>query len=179
MTNNSSDLRAEVAALAARVSALESALQNSASATPLAGPTQTDTFWALDGLEARRTDSPDTADGIVMIVGSLTLPTGTPVAWQLGAASDELLETDWSERATAFAALGHPIRVELLRHVLAGVTTTAQLAELESLGTTGQLHHHLKQLLAVGWLRQSGRGNYEVPPSRVVPLLTSILGAAR
>ena len=52
-------------------------------------------------------------------------------------------------------------------------------AATEGLGTTGQLHHHLRQLKAAGWLHQTGRGTYEVPARRVVPLLTMIQGARR
>jgi len=76
-------------------------------------------------------------------------------------------------------ALGHPVRLELLRHILLGTHATADLAEMESLGTTGQLHHHLRQLVATGWVRQSGRGSYEIPASRVVPLLACLIGAQR
>lgn len=146
----------------------------------LAGPADApDTFWALDGLRARRPAHPVTVDGSVMLLGSVTLPDGTPVEWQQEAGTSGLLEVDWADRAAAFAALGHPVRVELLRHVLAGTHTTAALAEVESLGTTGQLHHHLRQLLTAGWLRQAGRGTYEVPAARVVPLLVCLTAVER
>lgn len=44
--------------------------------------------------------------------------------------------------------------------------------------TSGQLYHHLRQLVSAGWLRATSRGSYAVPPDRVIPLLT-ILTAAR
>jgi hypothetical protein len=44
--------------------------------------------------------------------------------------------------------------------------------------TTGQLYHHLRQLVAAGWLRTSLRGRYAVPADRIVPLL-ALLAAAR
>lgn len=177
MDHDLSQLRAEVRALAERVATLEEA-----SATPpdrAAAPFDDDTFWALTGLQERLADHPSTADGAVMLVGSLTLPTGEPVAWQQGAGSAGMLESEWADHAAAFAALGHPVRIELLRHILSGTRATADLAEIESLGTTGQLHHHLRQLIAAGWVRQSGRGSYEVPAARIVPLLTCVLGAGR
>jgi len=34
-------------------------------------------------------------------------------------------------------------------------------------------------LLSAGWVRQSGRGNYEIPAARIVPLLACVLGAER
>ncbi|MGP6169849.1 ArsR/SmtB family transcription factor [Microbacterium sp. A196] len=172
------DLREAVQSLAARVSALESSrVARSAEATSV--PAEGDAFWALTELQSRLPDDPSTVGGAVMMVGSLTLPTGAPVAWQQGIGAEGLLESDWGERSQVLAALGHPVRLELLRHVLAGVHATADLGAIESLGTTGQLHHHLRQLVATGWVRQSGRGTYEVPAARVVPLMICMLGAER
>jgi hypothetical protein len=68
----------------------------------------------------------------------------------------------------------HP-KALLLHEILLGVRTTAGLSEHERLGTSGQLYHHLRQLV---WLRSTARGQYSVPPERVVPLLT-VLAAAR
>jgi len=165
--------------LAARVTALEKQLAGHPDRTPPPRADDADAFWALRRVEAERAEHPALAEGVVMIVGSLTLPTGAPVAWQEGAPTAGLLESDWSEHAAAFQALAHPVRLELLRRILTGTTTTAELAGIDSLGTTGQLHHHLRQLVAAGWVRQSGRGIYEVPAARVVPLLSSVLGTGR
>jgi hypothetical protein len=70
------------------------------------------------------------------------------------------------------------VRLLLLREILQGARTTSELAAHERLGTTGQLYHHLRQLVAAGWLRTTARGQYRVPGERVVPLLT-VLAAAR
>ncbi|TQO18788.1 hypothetical protein FB472_0310 [Rhodoglobus vestalii] len=137
------------------------------------------TFWALAGLRSRLRDHPETQDGAVMLVGAVTLPTGAPVEWQQSSGTTGLFEVEWDDRAAAFAALGHPVRLELLRQILSGTHATAELAQSESLGTTGQLHHHLRQLLTSGWLKQSGRGSYDVPAARVVPLLACLVGAER
>ncbi|MDN5894474.1 MAG: helix-turn-helix domain-containing protein [Nocardioides sp.] len=160
MSPPSQDFAAELASLRDRVTRLE----EDAATSP-----DPDTFWALEGLRARRAEHPATADGVVLLTGSLTLPTGEPVEWQQAGATASLLEEDWSERAVSLAALSHPVRLDLLRRVLGGTRTTAGLAD--ELGSTGQLHHHLRQLVAAGWLRQRGRGAYEVPAARVVPLL--------
>ena len=122
-------LSQQVAELAARVSRLEAAAQPEqarAAARPDAEP---DALWALTALRSQRADHPATADGIVMIVGSVTLPDGTPVAWQEGAAPLSLFEQDWTDHAAAFAALGHPVRLELVRHIMSGVHATAELAD--------------------------------------------------
>lgn len=62
--------------------------------------------------------------------------------------------------------------------MLLGVRTTAALTDLDVVGTSGQLYHHLRPLLAAGWLRQAARGRYEVPADRVVPLLV-VLSATK
>ncbi len=172
-------LEDELAALTARVTALEQAGprgSRNAATTPIADEEK---FWALTGLTERRGDHPTTVEGAVMLVGSLTLPGGEPVAWQQTAGTEGILDVPWAEYAETFSALAHPVRIELLRHILAGTHATADLARIETVGTTGQLHHHLRQLLTAGWVRQSGRGSYEVPAARVVPLLACLTGARR
>jgi hypothetical protein len=72
-----------------------------------------------------------------------------------------------TESSSAFAALGHPVRLLLLGRS----PRWAELQELDEVGTTGQLYHHLKQLVAVSWLQNAGRGRYAVLGNRVVPLL--------
>jgi hypothetical protein len=66
----------------------------------------------------------------------------------------------------------------LLRRVLGGASSVAELQAHEGLGTSGQLYHHLRQLVGAGWLRATARGHYAVPPERMVPLL-AILSAAQ
>lgn len=124
-------------------------------------------FWALHGLRDRL---PVDA-GAVLFAGAVPLPTGEHYEWQHGVATEELLSADWSEFNTAFVALGHPVRLLLLRLIINGVHTTAELQEQEELGTTGQLYHHLRQLVSAGWLQVTGRGSYAVPGNKVVPLL--------
>lgn len=136
-------------------------------------------FWALEGLQARLGDQPATREGAVLLTGSATLPTGETVAWQQSVGTAGQLEVSWEDHAASFAALAHPVRLELLRHILNGVRTTSDLAEIEPLGTTGQLHHHLRQLVAAGWVKQGGRGVYEIPAARIVPLLACLLGVDR
>lgn len=179
MANDVEDLRLKLSELTERVAHLESERDGKQRASVSIPVPDEEQFWALHGLQARLADHPRTADGAVMIVGSLTLPDGAPVAWQQSVGSGGLLETDWSDFAGVFSALGYPGRLELIRHILSGVHSTAELSEIASFGTTGKLHHHLRQLVAAGWVRQSGRGSYEVPAARVVPLLACLTGAER
>ena len=133
-----------------------------------------DTFWALNELKKRCGN-----DGAILFAGSVTTPQGLQYSWQHSQQANEILQADWSDRADALNALGHPIRLQLLSHILSGVTTTAELTEVAEVATTGQLHHHLKPLLTTGWLRSKSRGNYEVPAARVVPLLVLLETASQ
>ncbi|MFF1919084.1 ArsR/SmtB family transcription factor [Streptomyces sp. NPDC058221] len=175
-----------------RVSELERRLGALVGDRPAAPrPTGAD-FWALEELKSQLSEA-GTADGGVLYTGAVRLPTGERYEWQYGALTEQLLgdegdddgpddpggpRVDWSESAESFAALGHPVRLRLLREILGGRRTAAELAALEETGTTGQIYHHLRQLTGAGWLHTTGRGRYEVPGTRVVPLLV-VLTAAR
>ena len=113
----------------------------------------------------------------MLFAGVVPVPAGGWYEWQRGTATGELLAADWSSLSATLAALGHPVRLLLLRQVLSGAGTVAELRERVELGTSGQLYHHLRQLVNAGWLRATARGRYAVPPDRVVPLLV-VLSAA-
>ncbi|GAA2473181.1 ArsR family transcriptional regulator [Winogradskya humida] len=167
----SPSLENRVTELERRVTELINEARPSTPAPPGARPID---FWALDGLRSRV--DKDSA-GAVVYTGTVDLPTGEHYDWQFGNTVEDLLEADWSDWASTLGALGHPVRLLLLRRVLAGTRTTAELGSDEALGTTGQLYHHLRQLVNAGWLRSSARGQYAVPGERVVPLLVVLSGA--
>ncbi|MCX4824150.1 helix-turn-helix domain-containing protein [Streptomyces sp. NBC_01142] len=172
------DLEERVAELERRLAALESA--GTAEGTPKApsAPQLGDgRFWALEGLKEQLAEA-EAPDGGVLFTGAVRLPTQEHYEWQYGALTEGLLEADWAETAESFTALGHEVRLRLLREILGGRRTAAELTELEGLGTTGQIYHHLRLLTGAGWLHTPSRGRYEVPGTRVVPLLV-VLTAAR
>ena len=156
-----------LAELERRVAALERA-----GTEPL--PTVGD-FWALEGLRERAPEE----GGRVLFAGTVGVPDGRRYEWQETRLAGALLDDDWTGAAAALAALGHPVRMRLLREVLLGRATTAELVELDELGTSGQVYHHLRQLTAAGWLRAVSRGRWEVPAERVVPLLVTLAAATR
>ena len=164
------DLEERVAELERRMAELESA-------GPPAPAVGEGDFWALDALKARHPVTDD-ADGAVMFTGSVRVPAGYRYEWQYGLLTETVFEGDWSEVAESFSALGNPVRLRLLREILGGLRTAAELAALDDVGTTGQIYHHLRQLTGAGWLHTTERGRYEVPAGRVVPLLV-VLTAAR
>ncbi|MDI3097136.1 ArsR/SmtB family transcription factor [Streptomyces rochei] len=155
-----------MADLERRLAALEAA------GRPVSRPKEGD-LWALEGLKEQLTELGAEAGG-VLFTGSVRLPSGEQYAWQHGALTDGLMDADWAESADVLAALGNPVRLRLLREILGGRRTATELAELEGMGTTGQIYHHLRQLTGAGWLHTTGRGRHEVPAGRVVPLLVAL-----
>lgn len=136
-------------------------------------PLGPDVFWALNGLKSRLP-----APGGVLYTGAVTIPAG-PVEWQVGFATDHLLGLDWSAFATSLGALGHSVRLSLLHAIINGASGVAELSAGEGMGTTGQLYHHLGQLVSAGWLLAEGRGHYSIPVERVVPLLVILAASKR
>ncbi|MEV4420004.1 helix-turn-helix domain-containing protein [Patulibacter sp. NPDC049589] len=114
-----------------------------------------------------------------MLVGAVDLPDGRVARWQEGRTTDALLSDDWEDVADVLAALAHPVRLRLLRTLADGARTARELTELDGMGTSGQVYHHLRQLVAAGWLSSRSGGRFEIPPERVVPLLTTVLGGRR
>jgi Helix-turn-helix domain len=135
-------------------------------------------FWALQQLKVELAGL-GSHDGGVLFTGAVRLPTQERYEYQFGTLTDHLLDAEWSETVDVFAALGHGVRLRLLREVLGGRRTAAELTEIEGMGTTGQIYHHLRQLTGGGWLQTTGRGRYEIPAARVVPLLVMLSAARR
>lgn len=131
-------------------------------------------FWALDMLK-ELVEEP----GAVLFAGTVTTAGGGHVEWQQGHPAAELVGADWNESMDRLRALAHPVRLLLLREVLNGTQTAAELVGHTQLGTTGQLYHHLRQLVAAGWLRARGHGRYDIPAERVVPLLVTLAATRR
>ncbi|WP_433553921.1 ArsR/SmtB family transcription factor [Micromonospora zamorensis] len=164
-------MESRLAALETQVAALSERL----AAAPPPPPASEGTFWALDGLKQRL---PPEGTGAVLYTGTVRVA-GQHYDWQYGRTVDDVLAADWTELASTLSALAHPVRLRLLREILDGRQSTSELAEIEELGTTGQLHHHLRQITAAGWLSSTGRGRWAVPAERVVPLLTILTAAGR
>src|SRR5699024_9475519 len=114
-------------------------------------------------------------DGVTY-TGYTTPPGGeAPVGWQVGMSGQGLQEIDFAESAGCLAALGHPVRIQLLQATYEGTTTVAELARDERFGTSGQIYHHVHALAGAGWLESARRGHWRVPATRIVPPLTLLL----
>ncbi|MFX0575372.1 ArsR/SmtB family transcription factor [Nocardia nepalensis] len=129
--------------------------------------------WALRQLQEEFA-ARDERNGGVMFAGSGRLPSAEQFDWQVRFTTDEMVAYDWDDAAECLAALGSPVRLRILREILRGSRTAAELTDLDEVGTSGQIYHHLRQLAATGWLHTVERGRFEVPPKRVVPLLIAL-----
>ncbi|MGN2636340.1 ArsR/SmtB family transcription factor [Nocardia takedensis] len=166
------DLEDRVAALERRLAVLESERTTADGNAPGASD------WAIRRLGADFAES-DVANGGVLFGGSGRLPAGDVFGWQTSFSTDDLLLDDADSAAECLAALGSPVGLRLLRAILSGSRTAAELTDVDGVGTSAQVYHHLRQLAAVGWLQTVGRGRFEVPPGRVVPLLVALASARR
>ena len=171
--------------LADRVSELErrvALLEDGPTGPAHAGPpiVDTDKFWALAKL-AERTGPEFDRDGVagtLLYAGRAMTPGGGDLIWQVEHPLPSVLAEGWDDAATVLAALGNPVRLEIIRRILLGGETVQQLQEISGLGTSGQLYHHLRDLQAAGLVTQRSRGRYGVAVDKVVPALIIIAAAA-
>ena len=75
------------------------------------------------------------------------------------------------------AALSSAPRLALYRAALDGPVASAALMAAAGLNTTGQLYHHLRELVGVGLMAQEGRDRYAAVQERI-PAVRAILRAA-
>lgn len=169
-------LERRLAAIEARLAALEEHAPKETAATPptaLIGTKQVDdtadTYWALTELSSRN----NTADnnGAVMFAGHVTTSEQEAI-YQWTRPTDFFLTTSWDDPMTRLTALAHPVRGTILRTLLDAPATAAQLAENNVVTSTGTAYHHLNALMAAGWISKKPTGEFSIRLSRIVPLLT-------
>jgi ArsR family transcriptional regulator, arsenate/arsenite/antimonite-responsive transcriptional repressor len=149
------DPEARLAALEERVAALEVALGERA------GP-----------------EEPSGQAGEISYRGQVRLADGAgPVAWTIGYDAEASLALPAGPVTEVLAALGHPVRLALVRRLLTGPAGTGELVAAAELSSTGQLYHHLRTLTSARLVEQDGR-SYRVPATAVVPILVAVVAAA-
>jgi DNA-binding transcriptional ArsR family regulator len=169
--------------LGARVSDLErrvALLEGHRGERPPVPIVDSERFWALARL-AERTGPEFDKDGVagsLLYAGRATTPGGGDLIWQAEHPLPGVLAEGWEEAAAVLAALGNPVRLEIVRRLLLGGETVQELQEIPGLGTSGQLYHHLRDLQAAGLVTQRRRGRYGVAADKVVPALIIIAAAA-
>lgn len=150
-------------------------LEGAAPRTPGAGPASSETDWMLEGLRGRiPARGRARSAGRLGYAGLVRTPAGANYRWRGEHPVEALLAADWSECANPLGALGHRVRLDIMRALINGVNEVSQLQRQPGLGTSGQLYHHLRELQAAGWVRQQERSRYLVVPDRVVATLLLI-----
>ncbi|MFC6086099.1 ArsR/SmtB family transcription factor [Sphaerisporangium aureirubrum] len=86
----------------------------------------------------------------------------------------DLIATDRPATAAMLECLGSPARLALLTALTERPRTRAELQEALGETSTGHLYHHLRELQSAGLLVQRRRGEYELAPHALIPLLTVI-----
>lgn len=160
-----------LADLEARISALEGASAATAAggSTPAAG-------GSAPAVADSATSNPEAVgeSGMVGYQGDVRLH--GQVSWTIRYSPTGALDLAPGPTAEVLAALGHPVRLALVRRLLHGPASAAELQEAAELSSTGQVYHHLKALTSARVVEQDGRA-FRLPPTGVVPVLTMMLAA--
>ncbi len=96
---------------------------------------------------------------------------GGIVAWEMRRPWDEVRGTTDENAARVLTALANGTRLKIVSELLGGELATGELVERLALPSSGQLFHHLKELLAAGIVHQPVRGTYAIRREHAVPLL--------
>jgi DNA-binding transcriptional ArsR family regulator len=154
-----------VSDLVRRVEALEAAARPAAGSLELVN-------GLLADVAAPDADHP----GTVMYAGAGRIGDET-IVYQMNRSWAELTTAGASPLASGLVALASPTRVAIVQTLLRGRASKADLSAALDEPSSGQLYHHLKELMAAGLIHQPERAVYAIPAHRVVPVL-ALLAAA-
>lgn len=172
-----SELAAALAALSERVTALEQATTSLAAPTART-PGRLEIADLLSALRERLADDPSGIAGGIVVYAGVGAMADAAVDRQAARHWDDVLALDRTRASRLLAALGNPARLDIVEALVSGPLSRHQLRTRVDRASAGQLNHHLRELLAAGLLEQPRRGVYEVPPSRLVPILALLACAA-
>lgn len=126
--------------------------------------------------------------GSVAYAGSVRLgspddPEARRAVWQRDHSTRELLEdvsTDLEVESltAALGAIAHPVRLRIALALCVRAHNRREIAAIIDAASTGQLYHHLRELVQAGIVVQPRRGSYRVDPPKIIPVLT-LAAAAR
>lgn len=102
---------------------------------------------------------------------------GRSVVWQMERTWADITGHEPSGVVRVLAALASPVRVRIIAALLGGPASTGDLTDRVEAGTSGQLFHHLKELLSAGLVHQPQRGTYALRPQHVLPILAALSAA--
>jgi DNA gyrase subunit B len=90
----------------------------------------------------------------------------------------EIVQSEQEAMARILAALGNASRLAIVTELIAQPRSAPELQEKLNIPSTGQLYHHLKELLASGIISQPKRSHYEVSAHKLIPALTILATAS-
>ncbi len=115
--------------------------------------------------------------GVVVTQGVVRNASGSrEFRWDLETSVESVLDVDDAMAAQLLAAIGHRLRLEMLKSIFNAPSTAASLVNTLDLGTTGAAYHHLNVLQAAGLVTQETRGVFELQPERVSTVLAILAG---
>lgn len=129
----------------------------------------TDIERRLDALENPVPQSGES--GLISFQGATQLGERT-YQYEWTRPTEFLTENAFFESLSRVSALAHPIRHAILARLLEAPASVNELTDA-GISSSGAAYHHLGALQAAGWVRKTN-GSFEIPPARVVPLLTII-----
>ena len=129
----------------------------------------------LERLAAR--DADREVGGSVLYAGAVRVGQRR-YAWHREHAARDLIEgVDADALAPVLFALASGVRLRIVLELARGQRTGPELSERVDAGSTGQLYHHLGELMRAGVLAQPRRGVYELATPAMVPVLAMAAAA--
>jgi DNA-binding transcriptional ArsR family regulator len=122
-------------------------------------------------------DAERTIGGSVIYAGAVRVGERR-YAWHREHAARDLLDgVDPETLAPALFALANAVRLRIVLTLAQGARTGPEIAAIAEAGSTGQLYHHLNELMRAGVLAQPRRGVYELATPAMVPVLAMLAAA--
>ena len=87
--------------------------------------------------------------------------------WEERRSVEDLLAVSDDRLARVLAAFANPARLALVKALLTGERTAAELMTRLELRTTGQLYHHLNDLIGADLVVPRARNRYGLNPARL------------
>ncbi len=154
-----------LAALEERIARLEAA----ADASQVAGQASARAAFPFD-----LGDGPDA----VVAYSGRSARDAEPLAWQMRRTWEDVIDGAGEGTASVLSALASGPRLRIVAELARGPVSTGDLAERLDQPSTGQLFHHLKELLAASVVHQPQRGVYAIRKQHLVPVLVILSAAA-
>ena len=117
-------------------------------------------------------------DGIITVGGIYQSPADEGHMWSLDYSIKDLLEIDESVIEKVLAAMGHRVRIRLIKSILMRPSTAAELVEQLDLKTTGKAYHHLNMMESADLIHKDSSGKYHLRGHRVSGFFAALVSVA-